>query len=254
MKCIILFTAILLLYTNNIFASNSKKLVIVRGHGNYPPEEMIYKNTLQGFHIDLINAVAKRLSYSVEFRSIPWPRAIREVKNGYADAISYISKNEERAKFLIYNERNITSEANIGLFCLKENKEKIKFNGDFKSLRNFKVGTIRGYSLGSKFNNATFLKKDFSSSKELHLVNKILLKYIDLGIANINIINFITRKNKSRDKIHLIRPTISDLPLYLAFSRKKNLESLAIKFGIELEKFKKTSSYKKIRNKWYGSN
>ena len=58
---------------------------------------MVVDGKLTGFHIELIEAVAKQTDIDVRFESVPWKRAQQMIKNGQGDAISYISKNNERS-------------------------------------------------------------------------------------------------------------------------------------------------------------
>lgn len=250
MKYTILLLVIIISYLNISFAKGQRKIVIVRGDGNYPPEEFTSKGKLQGLHIDIIREVAKRLNFRIEFISVPWTRALHLIETGHADAITYIKKTEKRSKFIYFDLNNMISVAKLGLFALRKNKNEIKYNGDLKNLKKFRIGVLRGYAVSDAFDNASFLNKKFSATKESQLIQQVLLGLVDIGVANHKTINFLISAKKVQTKIYFIKPVLLTMPIYIGFSRKRNLERLAVKFGNELIEFKKTMKYKLILRKW----
>ncbi len=79
------------------------------GDGFYPPYDMVIDNTLTGFHIDLINAVADQLQITITFETYPWKRAVEMLKNGKVDAVTYMSKTAEREQFGYFFDGNVLS-------------------------------------------------------------------------------------------------------------------------------------------------
>ncbi len=65
---IFMFGFLLLLTTRSISGAESD-LLVVRGSGEYPPNEMMVDGKLVGFHIDIINEVAGLLNLKVTFKS-----------------------------------------------------------------------------------------------------------------------------------------------------------------------------------------
>lgn len=236
---------------NGLQNNQSKnKIVIARGDGFYPPNEMMVDQKVHGLHIDLIKTVAKKMDYDVEFLSVPWVRALHLIENGSVDAISYATKTNPRQRFIIYNDGNKLSMIRNSYFILRENKGKIIYKDNLINLIGQKIGKIRGYVYDKKFDDADFLTKDKRSSNETQIINKLILKHIQIGIGAKDRVRFYSRQIGVEDKIYFLSPSAKERAVYLGFSIAKNHYHLSSKFANEMIKFKKTDEFKKIKKKW----
>ena len=128
---------------------------IVRGDGDYFPKEYVEDAELKGLHIELIQAVAKDLDVHVIFKSLPWKRAIQELKKGNFDAITYMSRSDERDLFAWFLKGNIISSSQVFPVILAERKAEIEFDGSLESLRPYLIAVGDGYKYGEPFDSAT---------------------------------------------------------------------------------------------------
>ncbi len=227
---------------------NAEELTAVRIDANYPPFEMVVNDTLTGLHIDLVNAVAKRVNIKINFKSVPWKRAINMVDKEKADAITYIGKSAEREKFLYYNDGNILSSSAYGLMMLKNRSKEIKFTGDLKALNNYKIGILRGYSYGSDFDKADNFKK--------HIVDKadVLIKLLHNGRVDLIVIDetkFLqSRTNDMWSDSVFLKPVLTRSNFYIAFSKANQPEKMANDFAKEMTAFKQTQEFQEILAKY----
>ncbi len=226
----------------------AEELTVVRIEANYPPYEMVIDGKLTGLHIDLVYAVAKRIGIKVNFKSVPWKRAINMVKKGTADAITYIGKTPEREEFIYYNDGNILSSSAYGFIILKNRIDEIKYTGELDSVEGYSIGVQLGYSYGAKFDNAKNLKK--------HVVNKsdqliaLLLKGRD-DLAVIDEPKYLQNRHKEQwSEITFLKPDIINRHFYIGFSKAKTQEALMLKFAQDLTAFKKTTDYQTILKKY----
>lgn len=237
------------------FAEQENKLLVVRVDQNYPPYEMISKQgDLTGLHIDLISATAKQLGIAIEFKSVPWKRALYMVKHGKADAVSYIGKTPKREAFAIFHDENILSYGSYVFFTLNEYKSKIHFEGQLKQLQPYRIGTVMGYDYSPKLNNADYLTIDNQSKSENALFKRLLNKHFHIGLGDKAHIALLARQNGASKNIHYLSPALSYIPHYIAFSRAKNHDILAKKFGQTMHEFKATPEYQDLLSKYLISN
>lgn len=239
---------IFIFLSNNLYSKDV--LTIARGDGYYPPNEMIIDGELVGLHIDIINAVAELLGYKVRYESMPWNRAIHMVKNGSVDAITYLSRNKERERFIIYNKGNITSYVKNIFFTLEDKKNDYQYNGSLNNLKGARIGALRGYSYDSVFDKANFLDKNYRASSEEQLIKKLFVNSIDIGVGELYAVKYAAKKMKIEKKLHYMTPELKGDPTYLGFSKKKGNESIALKFANAMNKFKQTKKYHEIVEKW----
>ncbi len=192
----LIYTSFLILFLcmQNVRAANefSGQLLVVRPDGSWPSLEMAVDGELKGIHIELIQAVGNILNLSVTFDSYPWKRAVQKFKNGNADAITYMAKTEERKSFAYFMEDNLLSESPVAFFVLKKHKSEIHFSGDFKSLQDYTIGSVLGFSYDEEFDQATYLTKDSGVVNETKLLMMLMTERVQVVIGHVDVIKFLT--------------------------------------------------------------
>lgn len=176
-------------------ADEVREIVVARGgDGFYPPFEMETDNGLTGFHIDFVKAVAQRLHVKVTFKTYPWKRAVNMLKDGHLDAITYMSKTKKREKLGYFLEGNVLSVLQDAFFILEKRAQDISYSGALKQLKPYMIGTLRGYSYGHQFDDATYLRKDDRAHTEEQLINKLLRERFDIALGGKSRIRYIAQK------------------------------------------------------------
>ena len=258
MKKLIVLLSLLVTFGQAFATENDMMLTVVRGNGNYPPYEMavseneviVSDSEVTGIHIDLVSAIAKQLKLKIKILSVPWKRAIHMMKSGNADAILFIGKNEEREEWAWFIDGNVLSKTQNGFFELKPKKRKFLYNGNLKQLEGLTIGTILGYSYGREFDRTTYFKKDDGAKDESALLRKLVYQRFDLGFADINVIQYLTKKQDYAGKIEILEPSRPGYSAYIAFSKTRKRKELAKRFAEALVPFKKTQDYDNILNKY----
>ncbi len=232
-------------------AEAPQNLVVVRPESFWPPQEMLIDGELAGIHIELVREVARSLNLSVTFETYPWKRAIQMLKNGETDAITYMSKTDEREQFGYFFEGNVISKASIGFFILKKHEDEIHFSGDLKSLQAYTIGTCRGFSYDEAFDQATYLTKDDGAANEETLLMKVLDERTKIAIGYVNDIKYAAKRMGVAEQIVFLRPYLSEgRAIYVVFSKAKPYEELAKRFSDAMEAFKSTAQYDDLMKKY----
>ncbi len=227
----------------------SKELLILRESGDSPPYEMVTNGKLTGIHIDIIKAVAKQLGYRVKFESVSWPKALMMMKEKKADAISYLTKTPSRENYIYYLDGNILSNEKNVIITEKSMEKKIKYNGTLNSLKNYNILMVKGYSYGTAFDNAYFLKKHVINDWK-KLPNLISSGKYDIAIVNWKIFYSLYHNTKFFKEISPLLPPVSLCQQYLGFAKTKRLERIAKQFSDEFTVFKKSQKYAEIMKKY----
>ena len=121
----------ILLHTLTVTA---EEMIVVRGDEDYPPMEMVVNGMLTGFHVDIVNEVSKAMGVTVQWKSVPWKRALSMIEKGKADGITYISRNTKREKFAIFLDGNVLSSSTVIFLSLKRIKTSIYSTATSRSL------------------------------------------------------------------------------------------------------------------------
>jgi polar amino acid transport system substrate-binding protein len=224
-------------------------MVVVRGSESYPPYEMQIEGQLAGFHIDLIKAVAKALGVTVGFESYPWKRAMYMVREGLVDAISFISKNDDRSEFVTFTPGNELSFANVALIVLESKKSRYHFNGhSLNTLSDYIFGHNLGFIYGDFYDKLTLNKKPFNTYEQLF--SNLRLERIDIALVNYDVFNTfkmvaqpITYKLTALDK----KVAVAN---YIAFSKRGNQQQFSVKFSKAMMAYKKSKDFLKLIKKY----
>ncbi|USD67322.1 transporter substrate-binding domain-containing protein [Vibrio sp. SCSIO 43136] len=223
------------------------KMIVTRGDGNWPPFEMVEDGELTGFHIELVKVVAYQADIDVEFKNLPWPRAIKMVQRGKADAVTYVAKNEERTKFIHYFHANTLSGTAHYLLKHKSRKD-IHFNGNLNQLTPHTVVHLSQYTFGDAFDNATDINKTAVKSTK-QILKLIASQRYDLGVISEEDLGEANR-SEYIDQIEFILPPLYTTSVYIGFSKHEHTQTIAEKFTAQMKLFKQTKEYQELRDKY----
>jgi len=227
-----------------------KTLLIVRAEGFFPPHEMLKNGQLTGVNIDLIEATAASMHINVVVETYPWVRAIEMLKKGQADAITFMSKTPEREGFAYFEEGNRLALVQNGFFTLKQTAPTILYSGDMRQLQPYTIGFIRGRRSFPDFDQATFLTKNESAKDEEQLLNMLMFKRFEVGMAPIARVKYIAMQKKIDEQLVYLQPLGPALPTYLAFAKAKGHGPLAKEFAHAMGVIKKSTQFQDILKKY----
>ncbi|HEX5684207.1 MAG TPA: transporter substrate-binding domain-containing protein [Ideonella sp.] len=235
----------------SVCVAGESSLLVVRPDGSWPPWETVVNGEPAGIHVEMVQSVSKALGVPVVIQSYPWLRAIRMLKQGEADAITYMSRTAEREQFGYFMEGNILSSTRIGLFILKSNERKLSFSGDLSSLKGYKLGTCRGFSYGEMFDNANFLDKDNGAEDEYALLKMLAAGHVQIAVGYVGDMKFAAEKLGMADSVSLLSPVLSERrDLYLVFSKAKQHQELARRFSEAMKAYKQKPEYRELLRKY----
>lgn len=231
-------------------ALNAQTIVIAHGKGEYFPYEYVENGQLKGIHADLILATAKQLKLDVEFRAMPWKRAIKALQTGQVSALSYLSKTKARSQFALFLPNNVLSTIESYSVILKANANKIRFDGRLQSLDSYRFAVGAGFIYGEPFDSADHLLKVPLSDPPRKKLIQMLLGRVDIVVGS--------RANYQR-LIDLPDSTITMLPtpiafnkVYLAWHNNDENAHLAQRFATTMADFRQSESFKQ-KLEWYQS-
>ena len=123
-----------------------------------PPEMMIDEKTgvISGPLLEIMNEAAKSIGYSVEWRPVPFPRSLEQLKTGQTDIVPRLVMTEERKEFAVFLGPIGVQPTEIE-FLVKPGKEhSLK---SFADLKNMTVGVKRGTAYFGRFDKDTSIRR-----------------------------------------------------------------------------------------------
>jgi len=230
--------------TQSLAGSLPETLVIGKGIQDYPPYHWTKDGTVVGLVPDIIRGTAKRLGIkNVTFDPQPWLRMLKMAERGQLDAVMPLYSTAERRKFLDFPKENLMFEL-LGFYRLSN--VSIAYDGTLESLLPYNIGTITGYSYGSKFDSLDFKRIDTVDEKSLY--NMLKVGRYQVGISDLRVLEYYS--NAIGFKPVVLEPLVSSEPLYIGFSKKKQFGDFVSEFSEALSKFKRSPEYQKILDRY----
>lgn len=202
----------------------------------------------KGFSVDVLNYVEAHSKYDFEYIILPWPRALHLVAEGQVDLILTLFKTSIREQTYHFIEPSYGNELNQ-LFTLMDND--FEFTGELQQLTPFSIGTVREYSYGEYFDQATYLNK-LPALTETVLLKLLVARRIDMIISNPLVFNQIILKENLNTQVKAIAPYISLTPVYMALTKgRKDSQEIKKTIGIHTQKLKSSPYYQVLLDKYH---
>lgn len=215
------------------------------------PFEYLSKNENSGFHVDVVRQVAKKMGYQVVWHRLPWARALINLEKGELDAVSYLSANPERDKYILFLPDNLLSYSEICLFTKVDSNEKINFTGDLHQLKKYKFGYLKDYFYSKKIIQAkSYLRFEDFPGTSSHQFDQLLGSRFDIMFMAPARYDELKKTNSSKaSKIRILKPCLKSDDAYIGFSKVKDPQ-IAQKFALTMKSFKKTKEYGQLLKKY----
>jgi arginine transport system substrate-binding protein len=216
----------------------------------YPPFESINSNgEIEGFDIDVMNAVCRQMKVTCAITGQPWDSLIPSLQLGKFDAIiSAMNITDERKKEVDFTDAYYVNTMNF----LGETTKKVDIST--AGLKGKVVGVLRGTTA------QYFLQAEYPQVKLKTYANQLdsFLDFtsgrIDIVLADTPVVLGWLKENNTANKYAVFGGPISDIkhvgPGYGIALKKENSELLAA-FNKALAEIKANGDYEKIMRKYF---
>jgi polar amino acid transport system substrate-binding protein len=223
-------------------AQNFKKLRVVTS--SYPPYQ---GQELPGGGVfdNLAMKVLREAGYKVELVYRPWTRAIKEAKEGEADAILGVWENDERRQWFEFSQPLV--ENSLVFLCMIKNPE-CKASADPPNLKGKRLGLALGYSYPKEVRESQaafeYEQTEETNFKKL-LGGRIQYMLVDRSVAYY----FMQQRNLRYDvDVRMILPSVATQNLHIGFS-KQSFMGLAASMELSraLQRLERAGKLKPLR-------
>lgn len=218
----------------------------------WPPYNGEPESELPGYGIEIAKKVFEEAGHKIEYKIVPWARALKETKAGKYTALIGATKDEVPDYIFPDEEFGISENS----FFIKKGKD-WEFKG-VDSLKSVKIGLIKGYAYGESLDAFFELNKknsDYVHGKDPLLLNikKLLAGRIDVIVEDRNVFAQKLKEMGITDKIVRAKSVKdqTDSRIYIAFTPKnKNSKEYAEIFTKGIRRLKKSGDLQKILDKY----
>lgn len=233
-----------------IFAQFTSATTITIVADEWPPYNGVPDSSNPGYGIEIMKKIFEPQGYTIEYKVMPWSRALIETRAGHYNAVIGLIKDEAPDFITPEEEFGVTVTA---FYVLKDNPW--KYDGT-ESLVNMKVGLIKGYSYGKELDaffkkNQKIIQYAHGDAPLLSNIKKLLSKRIDVIVEDPNV--FCEKSKSANIKTEIINAgqEQNTTPLYIGFSPElKDSKKFAELFTAGIKKLKESGELQKILNKY----
>jgi len=219
-------------------------LRIGKSSQDYPPYHWTEAGRVVGLVPDMLRATALRMGIGkVKFEIRPWNRMLKMSEAGDLDAVMPLYNTPKRRTFLDFPDEPVAYEL-LGFFTLDSNT--VDYDGNLESLLSYRIGTISGYSYGSRFDALDFDRIDIEDEQSLFRMLKA--GRYQVGISDVRVLEYYSKIVDFKPSV--LTPYVSREPLYVGFSKKKNFGNLVSKFSKTLAEFRSSEEYIELLDKY----
>ncbi len=202
----------------------------------------------KGASVEVVEELFHRLGYTLTFVEAPMKRLLKGLGSGEFHIAPNLTGTPSRRLVA-----NFTSIPHVyeshDLIVLKESK--IEFDGNLEALKDYSICAISGWTHGPGFDDADYLNKKYRLTVIQQLQSLVAGRF-DMAVNNREHILFLAKNHKIENKIKVLSPSIFELPVTMAISKRlKNSSELVEQLDRELIQFKKEQKYKDIMQ-FYG--
>ncbi|WBA19279.1 substrate-binding periplasmic protein [Salinivibrio kushneri] len=199
-----------------------------------------------GIAIELVKAAMATQGYEVDFKNMPWARALDAVRNGSIDLLPATWHTDARTQHLRYSNPYMSNQ----LAFIKRVDDNFQFS-DLNDLEGKVVGVVRGYGYGDAFLNATHFDKPAANNLATNL-KKLLASRIALTLEDKIVAQSVMQEEGiDSHQFAFTDQALSTNPLYVT-SGKANPDSQMFinAYNKGLETIKANGTFEKILKKY----
>lgn len=155
-KAGILLITLLLVFAKPAFAEPIRLAYV-----DFPPYEYVENGRAAGVLVTIVKEVFERAEVDLQLEFLPFKRAFEYVVAKRLDGLFNLYKIDDRLPLFDYSEPIIVNE----LVLFVKNSSDLKFES-IDDLKGLKIGAMRGYTYGDKFDKNDLFIKELSSNHE----------------------------------------------------------------------------------------
>ncbi len=194
-----------------------------------------------GIDYDVTARVFERLGVEVEWQFLPWKRCLAMLAQGEADGVLDIFHTSEREATLLYPDEPLSDVQ----FVLFQNTAKPHEVSSLDDLQGLTLGTSAGYNYGEAFMQATAFRREAAATQEANF-GKLIRNRVDLVITDRRVGDFTLAAMGLEGKVSALPLVINREQQYLAVRRGAGMDQLALRFSVELRRFKREPAYAQL--------
>ena len=204
-----------------------------------------------GYIPDLLIEAFRRAGHPVKIRFMPWGRCLSDARAGVIDGVFGASRTPEREADFLFAEEVLVQETQSAFVRIGD---KTTYYPTIEGLADIRIGLMNASSSGPDFDKAVNDKRlrhvDLATSFD-SLVHMLTGGRVEVIIADRLSILGVAKKQGLKDQIRELPVPVLRDPLYVAFTRTRDMSAVSRDFSAALRSMKLDGSYFDAFSKYF---
>lgn len=212
------------------------------GVNHSPPYRILEEDSVGGFYVDVFNALAEELDWSVEYRVAPFRRVLWMLETGDADIMLGALPTPEREAYMDFTVQAFPPEPKHFFHVAPEN-----LITEYADLQGKVIGVLRGSTYAPDFDeDATLILEPATSYK--NLMRMLEAERIDLVVAP----ELVGRHTAARasERISVSPFTLRGTRSYIAVSRQSDIMTRREELQQAMQSLRKNGTIERIHHRY----
>ncbi len=217
-----------------------------------PPQTMLTDGKPDGFAVKILEAVASKLHWQLEFFYSPWLRVVEDAKQGECDVVLTVLDRDDYASYMVFPKVPVLSQENV---LVVKRGSGIQYNGVLESfMRAHTIGLYRDKAVDQHFESlrrASWARIELANSSEL-VMRMLFAGRFDAAIENsLTAVYELNRLGRLADA-ELLSPPLNVTPAYITFPKAGKALGLIGDFDAALSAFKRSNEFHVLEKRYLG--
>jgi len=233
--------------------SPSTKLRVAIEDSDNRPYVYLQDGKCQGYYIELVDAVAKKIGWEVVCLPTAWKQIYNMLYNDKADAANFLMRTPLRPEpNIIFDDDNILNYFEISVYARSDSPKIDLSRKAFSRLARYQIGVIPDVITDRWF---SIVYPEVVLNRSPHDAHQLMQMLesgrFDFAIAiDYSFDAAVARNPKLKNTIHKLLPPLAQAPAYLAFQNSERGRKMSAEFGTALKSFKGSKEFKALKTKY----
>lgn len=195
---------------------------------------------------EILSEAFRRAGYGVKILNMPWARCLTEARNGGIDGIYGATPTPERESELLFTDEALWAEIQSAFARADDPTD---YQPNPAGLADVRVGLMNASATGSEFDKAVAEKRLRHVDYAINFDSLLLMltgQRVEVAIADRRSVIGVAKQHGMLDKIRELQPPVLEDPVYIAFTRTRDLSAVSREVGAALREMKQDGSYAEL--------
>lgn len=219
---------------------------LVAADNAFPPYSFLDPATQRpaGLDTDIVSAALQAINQPYDLELYPWERVKKMLDTRMVDmAYQFVGTPERMAQYRLVGPIRF----GITVFMTRSDMD-IGYN-ELTDLNGYTIGTVHGFAYTDAFDKAGFLRKDAGATSPAQLLQKLMVKRVDLIVGDKTQLLYLARQQGVADRVKILPKPLAEVARYVGFARSN--ADKADRFAQGLEKLRRDGTLEKIISSWH---